>query len=77
MQARRRLRTKKPSYMSGKRKQRYSISVSAETYDQVREVVNDGSLARFVDSIVESALNDPKVLSRLMGRCRQRPVKES
>jgi hypothetical protein len=62
--------------MSGKRKHRYSISVSAETYDRVREVV-DGSLAKFVDGIVDSALNDPAILSRVVGHCRPRSVKEA
>lgn len=62
--------------MSVKRKQRYSISVSAETYDRVREVV-DGSLAKFVDTIVETALSDPMILSRVAGSCRQRSSKEA
>jgi len=62
--------------MSGKRKQRYSISVSADTYDRVQEVVS-GSLAKFVDTIVETALSDPAISSRLVSRCRPRPAKEA
>jgi hypothetical protein len=61
--------------MSNKRKQRYSVSVSADVYDRAQQVVN-GSLARFVDTIVETALNDPAVLSRLVSRCRPRTSKE-
>ena len=60
--------------MTLNRKQRYSISVSAETYDRVREVV-DGSLAAFVNGVVESALNDPTILSRVVKQCRQSDVK--
>jgi hypothetical protein len=62
--------------MSGKRKHRYSISVSADTYDRVQAVVN-GSLSRFVDTIVETALSDPAISSRLVSRCRPRPTKEA
>ena len=62
--------------MSAKRKHRYSISVSAETYDRAREVV-DGSLAAFVNGIVESALSDPKILSRVVAQCQPRTSKEN
>ena len=53
--------------------QRYSISVSAKTYDCMRAAA-PGSLAEFVDDIVTSALDDPAILSRLLAKC---PRKET
>ncbi len=52
------------------KKTRYSISVMGETYDRLRAVVPRGSMASFVDEIVESALDDPEILARLISRCR-------
>lgn len=60
--------------MSDKRMQRYSISVSGETYDQLRTKVQ-GSLAAFVDDIVLCTLNDPAIRSRVAARCRPKPPK--
>lgn len=65
------------SVMSGNRKHRYSISVSAETYDRAREVVVDGSLAAFVNGIVDSALSDPKILARVVAQCQPRRPEEN
>ncbi len=57
-----------------KRPQRYSISVSARTYDRVRAVV-PGSLAGFVDDLMTSTLDDPNKLALLLAKCqRQKAV---
>lgn len=55
--------------------QRYSISVSGETYDRLRAAVQ-GSLAAFVDDIVLRTLDDPKVLAGVVARCRCKVPKE-
>lgn len=49
---------------------RYSISVTGKTYDRLRSVVPSGEMARVVDEIVESALDDPEILARIVARCR-------
>lgn len=54
--------------MTEKKMQRYSISVSSRTYDRLRTAV-DGSLAGFVDDLVATALDDPKILARLASKC--------
>ena len=54
-----------------KKMQRYSISVSARTYDRLRMAVA-GRLSAFVDDMVVTALDDPTILARVMGRCRPR-----
>jgi hypothetical protein len=53
-----------------KKIQRYSISVSGKTYDRLRAVVPQGGIARCVDDIIASTLDDPEILSRLVDRCR-------
>ena len=53
---------------SDKKTHRYSISVSARTYDRLRTVV-DGSLAGFVDNLVLTTLDDPANLVHLVARC--------
>lgn len=50
-------------------KNRYSISVSGATYDRLRSVTPRGRLAGFVDGVVASALDDPKILERLTDSC--------
>lgn len=57
--------------MTNHKIQRYSISVSARTYDRVRVVV-PGSLAGFVDDLMVRTLDDPKILARLVAKCQQR-----
>jgi hypothetical protein len=57
--------------MPERKTQRYSISVSARTYDRLRTKVN-GSLAGFVDGVMETALDDPAILARLVAKCRSR-----
>ena len=57
--------------MTEKKTQRYSISVSARTYDRLRTVVT-GSLAAFVDDIVTTTLDDPAILARVVARCHPR-----
>ena len=52
-----------------KKTQRYSISVSARTYERVRASV-EGSVAGFVDDLVADTLGDPAILARLVDRCR-------
>lgn len=54
--------------MPERKTQRYSISVSARTYDSLRAKVS-GSLAGFVDDLVETALDDPAILARLVAKC--------
>lgn len=49
---------------------RYSISVSGTIYDQLRARVPHGSMAAFVDEIVETGLDDPEFLARLVASCR-------
>lgn len=58
--------------MTQNKKQRYSISVSSKTYDRLRVAVNDSSLAGFVEDILDTALDDPKILARLLARCHPR-----
>lgn len=62
--------------MTEKKMQRYSISVSARTYDRVRAVV-PGSLAGFVDGLMVRTLDDPAALARLMAKCQQRKEADS
>ena len=57
--------------MTEKKMQRYSISVSSRTYDRLRSVVA-GSLAGFVDGLVENTLNDPAILARVVSKCHPR-----
>lgn len=52
--------------------QRYSISVSGETYDRMRSAVQ-GSMAAFVDDLVLGALDDPTILARLLPKCQPKP----
>lgn len=56
--------------MTTKKTQRYSISVSAKTYERVRSSV-EGSVAGFVDDLVSDTLDDPVILSLLVDRCRR------
>lgn len=58
-----------------KKMNRYSISVSAKTYDRIRAAVPPGEVAGFVDEIVVGALEDPAILSRVVGLCRPKPPK--
>jgi hypothetical protein len=51
-----------------KKTKRYAISVSARTYDRMRSTVHS-SLARFVNEIMTSALDDPAILARLAAKC--------
>ena len=55
--------------------QRYSISVSSRTYDRLRTAVG-GSLAKFVDNIVTTALDDPAILARVVAKCPPRKQAE-
>lgn len=57
--------------MTEKKMQRYSISVSARTYDRVRAVV-PGSLAGFVDDLMVRTLDDSLILARTVAKCQQR-----
>jgi hypothetical protein len=59
-----------------KRLQRYSISVSAKTYDRVRAAV-PGSLAGFVDDLMTRTLDDPMALAQLVAKCQQRKDAEA
>jgi hypothetical protein len=54
-----------------KKLNRYSISVSGKIYDRLRAQVISGSLASYVDEIVEIALDDPAILVRLVAACRR------
>ena len=54
-----------------KKKNRYSISVAGPTYDRMRAAYPTGSLARFVDEIVDSALDDPSIAARIATVCRR------
>jgi hypothetical protein len=49
---------------------RYAISVTGNTYDQLRSVIGAASLQKFVDRLVAGALDDPKIASRVIGKCR-------
>lgn len=55
---------------------RYSVSVSARTYDRLHTAV-DGSLAAFVDKIVLAALNDSTIRSRVVAKCYPRKEVET
>lgn len=49
---------------------RRSISVSGRTYDRLRSSVGEGaSIQKFVDAIVAGALDDPKILDRIVAKC--------
>jgi hypothetical protein len=52
------------------RAKRYSISVTGQTYAQLRSVVTAASVQKFVDSLLVSALDDPETMGRLLRRCR-------
>lgn len=52
-------------------KKKPSISVSRGTYQQLRSSVTETSLAKFVDGIVRSALDDPTILDRVLAKCRE------
>lgn len=54
-----------------KKPNRYSISVSGKTYDRLRAVVTQGSLASFINDIMGSALDDPAISARVLAMCRQ------
>jgi hypothetical protein len=49
---------------------RYAISVTGSTYDRLRSVVGAASLQKFVDRIVAGTLDDPKILARVLDKCR-------
>jgi len=53
------------------KKQRYSISLSGGTYDRMRSMVT-GSMAKFVDNVVTTALDDPMILARVSAKCHPR-----
>jgi hypothetical protein len=53
-----------------KSKNRRPISVSGPTYDRLREAVDYGDLAGFVDDAVRTAFEDPKVLAKIVDKCR-------
>lgn len=55
--------------MPDRKKRRYSISVSSHIYDRLR-AATPNSVARLVDILVLSALDDPKITTRLIDRCR-------
>jgi hypothetical protein len=55
--------------MQAKQKQRYSISVSGQTYARLRTSVTSGSMHKFVDRILVGALDDPAILGRLVAKC--------
>ena len=48
---------------------RYSISVCGETYERLRSTVSSTSLQKFVDGILTTALDDPAILERVLGKC--------
>lgn len=50
---------------------RYSISVTGNTYERLRTQVTAGSVASFVDEIVEMALDDSTISNRIVDACRQ------
>jgi hypothetical protein len=52
------------------RSKRYSISVTGRTYDRLRLTVASASLQKFVDGLITSALDDPAILARVVGKCR-------
>ena len=54
--------------MTAKKTQRYSISVSSRTYDRLRTAVA-GSLAGFVEDLVETALDDSAMLESIVAKC--------
>ena len=62
--------------MTDKKTQRYSISVSARTYDRLRTAVT-GNLAAVVDDIVVTTLDDPAILARVVTRCHPRKETET
>ena len=57
--------------MTETKMQRYSISVSSKTYDRLRSAV-DGSLAKFVNDIMTTALDDPSIRARVAAKCHPR-----
>jgi hypothetical protein len=54
-----------------KKPRRYSISVTGCIYDRLRTQVTSGSVASFVDEIVEMALDDSTISNRIVAACRQ------
>ncbi len=56
--------------MKKSRRSRPAISVSGKTYERLRAAYPFGSLAAYVDSLIVSALDDPKTLANMVARCR-------
>jgi len=52
-----------------KSKKRPSISVTSKIYDRLRASVSETSVSKFVDDIVRSALDDPKIRDRVFEKC--------
>ena len=52
------------------KRKRYVIDLSEETFDRMRSTVVASSMERFVDRLMATALDDPKVLDRLARKCR-------
>jgi len=54
------------------RPKRYSISVIGPIYDRLRELSEEStSLQKFVDGLIVSALDDPTIRDRVLGKCFQ------
>jgi hypothetical protein len=54
---------------------RYSVSVSGATYARLRSAVSGKSLQRFLDDLVMSALGDPMISARVVGKCKAAEAK--
>ena len=61
-----------PAKKKSERPKRYSISVTGAVYERLRSTVTSASLQKFVDKILESALDDPATLARIADKCRSR-----
>jgi hypothetical protein len=57
-----------------KKLNRYSISVTGQTYDRLRATVKSASLQKFVNGILVSALDDPTIAARVTEKCRSREL---
>jgi hypothetical protein len=62
---------KKPQPLPYLKGARYSISVSGKTYDRLSDKVPYGTVAKFVDGILMTALDDPTIMARLLEQLRQ------
>jgi hypothetical protein len=59
-----------------KNKKPPSISVAGKIYAQLRASVSETSVSKFVDGIVLSALDDPRICDRVLEKCMAKEMRQ-